>query len=56
VVPSRSPGASMLSRTTRDAPPEVVPATIRNRSSDWLYPLMAGLGPSYAIAGSGPDV
>ena len=37
---------SMPSRTTSEAPPDVVPATMRRASpSDCEYPLMAGLGP-----------
>ena len=46
VVPARSAGVSMPSRTTSEAPPDVVPATIRRAApSDLAYPLIAGFGP-----------
>ena len=46
VLPARSSGDSMPSLTTRAAPPEVVPATMRTASpSVWAKALMAGLGP-----------
>ena len=39
-------GESMPSRTTRNAPPEVLPDTMRMASpSDWAKALMAGFGP-----------
>ena len=45
-MPARSSGESIPSATTRLAPPEVVPATIRSASPfDWAKPLIAGLGP-----------
>ncbi len=54
-MPARSSGESIPSATTRLAPPEVVPATIRNASpSDWANPLIAGLGPMN-VASIAPD-
>jgi hypothetical protein len=47
VAPVRSFGESIPSRTTRAAPPEVVPEMMRSaRPSDWTKPLIDGLGPT----------
>ena len=46
VLSFRSAGALMPSRTTSEAPPDVVPATMRSASPfDLAYPLIAGFGP-----------
>ena len=46
VAPARSAGASMPSRTTSDAPPEVVPETMRNASPPELgVPVDRRVGP-----------
>ena len=51
VVPARSAGDVISGFTTRNAPPDVAPDTMRSASpSDLAKPLIAGLGPMYVAS------